>query len=902
MKKIFSIILAITMLTAVFAPTSFARLETVAEWHYRETFSDYTNDTDNIAPDGWSRYVASYALAGNYVSILPKTFGDGHGTAVQLTANAIYDGGRYGAQLVQLFDKPYTDGYMRVSYELYMEPTTHISMYSGLIESYDSLVNAGKTSTDYISTKALELGAYQDTASISIFPYMGYDKLFMIKSQTVDGVSAMYPSYAYSENNSKDRNSLRYPYNNDTVTVKYADEAVVPDWYAIDSYIDINTKSVTTYVNGELWYENLCVGNFREGFGYEGFVVTIEAPSAQTTTTRYPIYIDNVDIEHSENPISTVKTTVNDGEVVSTTAEHLTINFSTGITDVFDVEDITIKNAVTDEEYTDFEIESNGWKDVVLKLNTPLEGTSKYKISFSSIYTGSGGGTILPATFTTGSIIDQSYLLYEDYDEKDLSSADEAGIYVDEKGNFERVISSTTNSSNNTKALNINETEATRQYYLFENPVSTASSSAKLNIEFDMNAQGPGFSVSLLSQSMIDLTDSDGNAAPFYREGKIFAVRQSKTTNSSGVVTAQDETPHIYHFEKADRYGYALRKAKDAEGNVLPFTSFNEWVHVKMEIFVPAYGVDAPGVTSNMTITYTITDTEGNVSTITDTGASSGGLYSRHGAAYNGYGLNFKEIVGIGVMSGILYNGNMEVDTVMKPISIDNLKVYVPNETVEYPAVKRVTYESADGTISEEAPAGTKAISVNFSKKMKERTFKGTVTLKDALGQEIAYTGALSDDGTSYVITPSSALAQETAYTLNLANDITSKDGGLLYGGYTESFTTGKGRVTISELSITKDGTDVKLADVAVGDVITVTLKGTKTTTTAMDLWLLYGAYVSDRLDGAQALPIHKAADYSGSFEESFTVAVSNVTNLTDIKAFIWDYYTLEPIAANEEI
>lgn len=100
-------------------------------------------------------------------------------------------------------------------------------------------------------------------------------------------------------------------------------------------------------------------------------------------------------------------------------------------------------------------------------------------------------------------------------------------------------------------------------------------------------------------------------------------------------------------------------------------------------------------------------------------------------------------------------------------MSIDNLKVARPIDAPVVSAIKGVDYDDTEQTT---LTASTKAVEVVFSEEMNESSLSGSIKFTNAAGSAVNFTGALAEDGKTYVMTlaDDELLTAGAEYTINV--------------------------------------------------------------------------------------------------------------------------------------
>jgi len=318
MKKILT---AVICLTFVMGFSAKAKVN-IAEEGRIENFDNYSGNM--TPPSGWSFASPGANFMNGASSVASADGKEGNGVMFRVISE-------YNIQMSQIFEEAYTDGIFTLHFDFKaMDDAHHATLYMGLLETDETLPDGVITNYTYVAANDNYWGA-------NIINTNAYDKYIILTPDDNKKYRVGYMKGSASDN-------LR----SGTVT-----EQETPleneKWYTVDCIVDLENNSVSTYIDGIPVYENLRVGNGRDGYGIEGIIFGRQERGGAEPTNHSGIVIDNLVTRHSPSG-NTVGTSVSKKTDVATDMQTMDISFTESILSEISAEDVTLVNLRTGEE------------------------------------------------------------------------------------------------------------------------------------------------------------------------------------------------------------------------------------------------------------------------------------------------------------------------------------------------------------------------------------------------------------------------------------------------------------------------------------------------------------------------------------------------------------------------
>ena len=491
----------------------------------------------------------------------------------------------------------------------------------------------------------------------------------------------------------------------------------------------------------------------------------------------------------------------------------------------------------------------------------------------------------------------RTYLLYEDFNT--MTAGELPGALTLETGTPASIERTTVDEENGDYAIKL--TSGSNGYAIGmrlneaikgSGSVGALDGSDKITIEYDLKNEYGGFGLSWLTSEEI------ASGSQYILNKNILNLGNwSPSKNRAYFGAATTDT--AYWGAPFAPHGYNDSGMITGNGE---FTSFGEWIHVTMTLDGQSIENNDNGTPKyqdrfmNATVSWYEKDTPN----ITYTVSRNGNGFQIEGAAAgteNHLTQNLGNIRQSDIASVVIpvaASNGVSIPT----MEIDNLEVYLTNNTAyaPYAGVDGLTFTINESANLTQAPAGTTAVNVNFDTAM--ATTAGKYISLISNGVAVPSTGAFSNDGLTYTITPSTPLLAATQYTVTVNKNALTQDGGRLVEEYTNSFTTGAGALTVSDFAITSAGEAINALPTA-GTAVNLSLTASNTTSAAENVWLIIAEYTAGRFTGAKAEQASIAIGTDTySLSEPFIVS----SGIDTLKAFCWTYDNLIRLTENVQI
>ncbi|MCR4693399.1 MAG: Ig-like domain-containing protein, partial [Firmicutes bacterium] len=535
-------------------------------------------------------------------------------------------------------------------------------------------------------------------------------------------------------------------------------------------------------------------------------------------------------------------------------------------------------------------------QDKMSVVVTPAEGQSLADTIVAVVdkYAISADGGIIKSKYEGRVKSPKKYLLYEDFNT--MTAGELPGALTLETGTPASIERTTVDEENGDYAIKL--TSGSNGYAIGmrlseaikgAGSVGALDASDKITIEYDLKNEYGGFGLSWLTSEEI----ASGRQYILNKNILNLGNPSRKYFGAAQTGTAYWGAPYSPHE------GNGRNDENMITGNG-EFTSFGEWVHVTMTLDGQIIENNANGTPKyqdrfmNATVSWYEKDTPN----VTYTVSKNGNGFQIEGAAgtenhktQNLGNIRQRDIASV-VIPVAASNGAF-----IPTMEIDNLEVYLTNNTAyaAYAGVDGLTFTINESANLTQAPAGTTAVDVNFDTAM--ATTAGKYISLISNGVAVPSTGAFSNDGLTYTITPSTPLSADTQYTVIVNKNALTQDGGRLAEEYTNSFVTGAGAFTISDFAITSAGEAINALPTA-GTAVNLSLTASNTTS-AENVWLIIAEYTDRELTGAKAEQSSIAIGTDTySLSEDFIVS----SGIDTLKAFCWTYDNLIPLTENVQI
>ena len=494
-------------------------------------------------------------------------------------------------------------------------------------------------------------------------------------------------------------------------------------------------------------------------------------------------------------------------------------------------------------------------------------------------------------TVTANAAESKKYLFYEDFNY--IESGSLPDDFVIETGTPASIERTTVDEENGDYAIKL--TSGSSGYAvgmrLSEAIAGREDGNDKITIEFDLKNEYGGFGLSWLTSEEIASGREYILNKNILNLGNWSASKNRAYFGAATTDTAYWDAPFAPH-------GYN-------DGGLITgdskFTSFGEWIHVTMTLDGQTIENNADGTPKyrdkfmNATVSWYEKDTPN----VTYTVSRKGNGFHIEGAA--GTENHFTQNLGnirqrdiASVVIPVAASNGASIPT----MEIDNLEVYLTNNKAyaAYAGVDGLTFTKNESANLTQAPAGTTAVDVNFDTAM--ATTAGKYISLISNGVAVPSTGAFSNDGLTYTITPSTPLSADTQYTVTVNKNALTQDGGRLVEEYTNSFATGAGAFTVSDFAITSAGEAINALPTA-GTAVNLSLTASNTISADENVWLIIAEYTDGELTGAKA---EQSSIAIGTDTYSLSEAFIVSSGIDTLKAFCWTYDNLIPLTENVQI
>lgn len=123
--------------------------------------------------------------------------------------------------------------------------------------------------------------------------------------------------------------------------------------------------------------------------------------------------------------------------------------------------------------------------------------------------------------------------------------------------------------------------------------------------------------------------------------------------------------------------------------------------------------------------------------------------------------------------------------------------------------IKFITPDGKEATETANVSAATNTIELNFTTPMNLTSLQNSVTIKAKNGENVGYSGKLSKDYKTYIMTLNDVLSTETEYAVKVGSGVKAYTGESIERENTIDFTTAKGEMTGTFKSVKIGGNDV---------------------------------------------------------------------------------------------
>jgi len=757
-KKIMTIALALAMSASIInVPVANATAVIPEEGIWIDDFSGFTTDK-TVAPGWVAHYPGKDYLNGVELMVsTSRTDNDSlinRGIFTKLSWNNNFE-----TYAVQNFDTAYTSGYLNISYDINAWALNNGSMvWTGFLQDKTSLAVSGITDrVETMYSKIADVANQGNRIWSAPYNYSSIRQLMNFGSVANDD-GEYEINYLYNVPNENNENGLRHSGNGGSEK-----DIIDPKtWYTVNSFIDLEKQTVTTYLDGTPIYQDLYLDGAN--VGVQGLFFTYQPGKSNYWDS---FYVDNVSVRHSNSPITdVVAKAVNEGKV-ATDGGKISLVYSEALTRPLTKDLITISDA-QGNVVTDYTITSTV-KNADITFSS-LNHDTTYSIEYSDLVTGVSSKPVSATMFKTGAKQSRKYLAYENFETTETGKIP-ANLYSKDWENAGTKIDTSVNGLDNSKAIKLSSEDIEFNLYtlLSEKVVGIAGSDDAITVEFDMKSTNGGMFVNMFTEANADVTNS------WTKNTRVFGF--GPTTEASAYMM-RTYCPQSYNDLSTKYSSYS----KNYE-----FTNFGEWVHCKLELDMPAVNAATPALKYGSMV-MTVTKADGT----SYKGSDYNFMADQAGRTYNPQ----TDIAGIG------FGVYPTTEGISPVLELDNVEIYLTNNTttVDAPKVKGVTFNGEN-----DVPDVINTIEIEFDKAMQDNT-DGYITLKNG-NEVVETTGTPSEDGLVYTITPVTPMKASTEYTLYVSGNALSAEGGLIEGAYTKLFTTKAGEIKVNSITLSNANT-----------------------------------------------------------------------------------------------
>ena len=594
-------------------------------------------------------------------------------------------------------------------------------------------------------------------------------------------------------------------------------------WYHIDVEFDIDAQKATLYVDGASGGDVSLQTFSKDIYGFMFFAVT---NSETTEADKARGYVDNFVISRAaDGKYATEMIEGDDGYYLALGETVLNLeNISAS--------DISLKNIVSGVEVTPDSVEAIGGRLLYIKASE-LEASEEYAVETDYNLTSIFGNTpILSGTVNAVSPMQTTTWLdldFEDYTggytSIDATIPSWAGEAILNDNNYKPVTGTDYSGADGT-AMEITHPSEWQVPLRFTGTNRPAMDIyTELTLEFDFFAEKTDNTDKFI-RPVLSFEGAESWLSEIIEDG--WLTSRKSDTSADGGETWMIEVPNI----------------------------FNQW-----NTYKAVYTITPEKITQ----TNTILNADGDVL----------GTYSLDSVS------NKDNIAGKALNSFTLcYRSANYSDKLV----LDNMKIY---SRKSLPSVKKVRFHNIDGDelyFTENMPSEIDKISISFSEGMSEAALDSGVHLYEGGTELTALVRSYNSSDCTYTIELPDMLKGETDYSLIIDSGVENSTGVTLGAEKRYDFTTLEGVFEVKEFSITKDGKEVNLSDIAPGDTLTVKAELINTTGEEKSVCLSYGVYNGIFMNSFDAV---EETTSSAIISKSIDFEVADTEDLS-VHGFLW--------------
>lgn len=869
-KRLLPVLLIVSMLFGISGSFSAQQVLAGSSPLIFENFGSYTSST---VPEGW---LTTKDIVSSYASFKGVQTDNVHGTAISVKNNFV---GHDNIDMYYQFDQPFEtgsgSGYLAISYDLMIpcSPSTEIgqySFYAGFLPSDEWMQQRwGGTYSTPSYRSVVSMGDESKPYKIYTPGWLTFYKAFEIKSG----------AFGHHANDNSEMSLISGTWNEYNTAQKNI-------WYSVDTVVNLNNRTVTTYIDGISYAQNIPFGR-GEGAGYGAFPIEnigfrLLGPKNANGESigNVEFYLDNIYVNHSlinptvANEIHVARadgTDTMEGSVLRLAFSEYIGNGSL-LASGFNLEKTTGGGSAVVTAAL-----ASG-KSVLLNLSG-FEHGSSYLLSFGSEVT--GGVSTAPVSETlTFSVSEKTVETFGGYNPQTPAFLDYIGWKTSrETDSAFTGVDFGTARGNALSAKCTTTADKTDLYYQFETPYPTGEGSGYLAVSYDVMIPGSENTVisdyTFCTGLMIPDSWMKARWGTNYNANEHKGLEVKSTDSTNRFVYAPGYKAFYKTFNiKGGNYGYRADGASE--------TNF---------IYESAQTV---GGNAEKGVWYTV-NTFVDLNTRKITAYVNGEkyinevLFGRDGGTTGGVNYTSIPIDGLGFY---LQSSN----------TARNIQFYIDNLSVNHSYSNPMT----EGYIAAFAGNGS---ALSLSDNHIDVAFSEYVNLDDFITSDFSLTDTKTNstipvngvtfDGRNARIAITQDLDYGEEYRLAISSEIFSSIGTKQGFGNSLLFST-PSAFALTEFSLSKGVQPVNLSVLEDDDVVTLHVKGYMYDETPRELILIYGEYTTDsgvyRLIHSAAEKILLSVSDTGVFEKTISITIQNASNIDQIKGFIWDSQSLYPL------
>ena len=207
--------------------------------------------------------------------------------------------------------------------------------------------------------------------------------------------------------------------------------------------------------------------------------------------------------------------------------------------------------------------------------------------------------------------------------------------------------------------------------------------------------------------------------------------------------------------------------------------------------------------------------------------------------------------------------------------------------------IKFITPDGKEATKTANVSAATNTIELNFTTPMDLTSLQNSVTIMAKNGENVGYSGKLSKDYKTYIMTLNDVLSTETEYAVKVGSGVKAYTGESIEIENTIDFTTAKGEMTGTFKSVKIGGNDVTaVSQLTTGTTMDITIDYVNTLgTEALNGYVIVAYFNGNKLIKADyGAKIERAADVkSETIKLERAVPNFGTETLTSAKLMFWN-------------